>query len=239
MSQTLTAKQKDIQEKAIAHAKKIKKIFAKEFTNKEKYPKEENPVSVFMAGSPGAGKTEASKALLDEFNGNVIRIDADEFRGQFDDYTGNNSWLFQPAVSILVEKIHDLVIKNSQSFLLDGTLTNFDKAVKNIERSIKRNRMVQILYVYQEPFRAWEFVQAREKVEGRNIPLDRFIEQYFAARDTVNNLKKKFDGDIKVDLLLQDRNNQQRLYKANIDFIDNHVDEKYTPAALETLLNKD
>lgn len=236
MSETLTEEQQQLRDKAIAHAHNIKKAFAKAFTLRDKYPKEDAPVSVFMAGSPGAGKTEASKALLSKFKGDVIRIDADEFREQFEDYTGDNSWLFQPAVSILVEKIYDLVIKNSQSFLLDGTLTNYDIAVKNIKRSVKRHRMVQILYVYQEPSRAWEFVQAREKVEGRNIPLDRFVQQYFAARNTVNNLKKLFNGDIKVDLLLQDRDNKQRLYKANIDRIDNHVGEKYTPAALETLL---
>jgi UDP-N-acetylglucosamine kinase len=235
----LTKDQKTIQDNAIAHAKKIKKTFAKKLTNKDAFPKEEKPVSVFMAGSPGAGKTEASKALLEQFGGDVIRIDADEFRTEFDDYTGDNSWLFQPAVSILVEKVHDLAINQHQSFLLDGTLTKYDKAVDNIERSIKRGRIVQILYVYQEPSRAWEFVQARELMEGRRIPLDRFIEQYFAARDTVDRLKERFGGGIKVDLLLQDRNNQQRLYKANIDRIDNHVDEKYTPADLETLLNKD
>ncbi len=239
MTKALSAEQQIIQDKAIAHAHKIKKKFAKEFTDKAIFPKEENPVSVFMAGSPGAGKTEASKALIEEFKGDVIRIDADEFRKQFEDYTGDNSWLFQSAVSILVEKVHDFVIKNSQSFLLDGTLTNYTKAAQNIERSIKRKRMVQILYVYQDPIRAWEFVQAREKVEGRNIPLGRFIEQYFNARECVNKLKEHFGADLKVDLLVQDRSNQLSRYKANIDSIDNHVNEKYTPAALETLLNKD
>ncbi|MEY8252715.1 MAG: zeta toxin family protein [Colwellia sp.] len=239
MSTELTPEQSAIQESAIAHAHKIKKKFAKEFTNKEKFPKEAAPVSVFMAGSPGAGKTEASKALIEQFKGDVIRIDADEFRHEFEGYSGDNSWLFQHAVSILVEKVHDLVIKNSQSFILDGTLTNHRKAALNIQRSIKRGRTIQLLYVYQEPVRAWEFVQAREKIEGRNIPLDRFIEQYFSARECVNKLKDEFDGDIKVDLLLQDRENVQRVYKANIDSIDNHVPEKYTPANLETLLSKD
>lgn len=64
-----------------------------------------------MAGSPGAGKTEASKALLEEFvekGRKVLRIDPDDLRSEFEHYSGNNSWLFQPAVSILVEKIHDL-----------------------------------------------------------------------------------------------------------------------------------
>ena len=90
--------------------------------------------------------------------------------------------------------------------------------------------------MYQEPLRAWEFVQAREKVEGRKILLEHFIEQYFEARNSVNSLRLKFGSDINVDLLLQNSDNSRKLYKANIDQIDNHVPEKYTPAALESLL---
>ncbi len=54
----------------------------------------------------------------------------------------------------------------------------------------KRGRTVQILYVYQEPILAWNFVQRREAVEGRGILPEHFIKQYFAARDVVNTLKK-------------------------------------------------
>lgn len=238
MSNPLTPEESEIVEASKKHAKKIRQQFAKESTCKEAYPEELNPVSVFMAGSPGAGKTEASKALLDKFDGKVIRIDADEYRDQFVDcgYTGDNSWMFQPAVSLLVERVHDRVLKQKQSFLLDGTLTNQSKAQSNIERSLRKGRTVQILYVYQDPIRAWEFVKARESVEGRNIPLERFIEQYFKARECVNTLKQHFGAELKVDLLLQDRNNQLNRYKANIDSIDNHVGEKYTPSDLETLL---
>ncbi|MGU9958140.1 MAG: zeta toxin family protein [Arenicellales bacterium WSBS_2016_MAG_OTU3] len=54
----------------------------------------------------------------------------------------------------------------------------------------KKGRTVQILYVYQEPILAWNFVQSREAVEGRRILPEHFIKQYFAARDVVNKLKK-------------------------------------------------
>ena len=43
------------------------------------------PVSIFMAGSPGAGKTEASKALVREFR-DPVRIDPDELRSEFKQY---------------------------------------------------------------------------------------------------------------------------------------------------------
>lgn len=230
--------EKGIQSTALEHARGIKKRFAKAMTDKSVYPSEASPVSVFMAGSPGAGKTEASKALIERFDNQVIRIDADDYRDEFRDqgYTGDNSWLFQPAVSVLVEKIHDFAINQKQSFILDGTLTNYDKAKLNIERSIRKGRTVHILYVYQDPVRAWEFVKAREVVEGRMIPVQRFMQQYFEARDCVNRLKRHFGSNIQVDLLIQDRDNRLSKYKANIRDVDSHVIEKYTLVSLETVL---
>lgn len=97
--------EKLIYEKAIIFAKKNKKAIAKEITSLEKYIPEAEPVSVFMAGSPGAGKTEASKALLHRYGNDhlILRIDQDELREMFEDYNGENSWLFQHPAAILSE----------------------------------------------------------------------------------------------------------------------------------------
>ena len=229
-----------IQEAALEFARKNKKEIAKRLTDIARYLPEDEPVSVFMAGSPGAGKTEASIELLAKVEAEgseILRIDPDELRHEFPNYTGDNSCLFQKGISILVEKIHDYALKQKQSFLLDGTLSSYDKAEKNIKRSLKKGRVVQILYVYQEPRLAWEFVKSRETVEGRNIRPENFIEQYFAARVVVNRLKINFGTDVKVDLLLKNTDNTHKLYKAGIDKIDNHIPEKYTPADLEKLIS--
>jgi len=235
----LTQVQTDIKERAITFARGNKKAVARRETDRDIFVSEEEPVSVFMAGSPGAGKTEASIELLKSFSADgirILRIDPDELREEFEEYTGENSWLFQGAISILVDKIHDFALKQNQSFLLDGTLTNFTKAEQNISRSLRKGRVVQILYVYQKPELAWNFVRARELTEGRHIPPEQFIQQYFAARKVVNSLKKVFGGNIRVDLLLKNNDNSNRLFKAGIDVIDNHVPEKYTRAALEELI---
>lgn len=234
----LSAQEKSIEEAALNYAKQNKKAIAKRLTAVDKFIPEENPVSVFMAGSPGAGKTEASKELLDKLKSkSTLRIDPDELRHEFEQYDGSNAWLFQRAVSVLVEKIHDLALKQQQSFLLDGTLSNYDIAKKNIERSLKKERSVQILYVYQDPVLAWEFVLARETAEGRRIKPEHFIEQYFAARNVVNRLKQEFEQSIRVDLLLKNNDNSHRSYKAGIDQVDSHVPEKYNHADLEYRLN--
>lgn len=230
-----------IKQKAIRFARANKKAIATKFTDIETNLPDLHPSSVFMAGSPGAGKTEASISLLDVIKQkkgklHILRIDPDEFRSNFEDYTGNNAWLFQPAVSILVSAIIDIALKQSQSFILDGTLSNFEIANENISRSLKRKRYVQLLYVYLSPEKAWEFVQAREKKEGRKIPPERFIEQYFMARQNVNQLKQIYGNKIKVDLLLKDIEGKNRLYKAGIDCIDHHIPEKYSKSGIEELI---
>lgn len=222
---------------ALEFARSHKKAIAKKRTDTNTFPSEENPVSVFMAGSPGAGKTEASLELLKKFGDSpVIRIDPDELRGEFPAYRGANAWLFQRAVSVLVEKVHDYALEQRQSFLLDGTLSHYDVARKNIERSLKRKRTVQILYVYQEPQLAWDFVQAREAAEGRRIEPGHFIDQYFASRVVVNRLKAEFGKDVSVDLLLKNNDNTQRMYRAGVDQIDSHIPEKYDRAQIEQII---
>ncbi|EWH00772.1 zeta toxin family protein [Halomonas sp. BC04] len=70
---------------AVAYARGHRQRIARERTDPERYPREERPVSIFMAGSPGAGKTEISKeyvAAIDELRaegfdglGCILRID--------------------------------------------------------------------------------------------------------------------------------------------------------------------
>lgn len=235
----LTKEEERVRGEALEFARKNKKVIAERLSDPEVFPPEEKPVSVFMAGSPGAGKTEASIELLNSFQSDgyrILRIDPDELRDQFPAYQGGKSWLFQPAVSVVVEKIHDLALKRKQSFILDGTFANFDKAKQNVMRSLKKKRVVQILYVYQEPMQAWQFVQDREALEGRQIRPEDFVDQYFAAREVVNGLKAELGRSIAVDLLLKNNDGTRKLYRAGIDRIDNHVPEKYDRAALERAL---
>ena len=226
-----------IKQEADAYANSNKKRIAKEFTDIDKYTPEDDPVSVFMAGSPGAGKTESSKNFILNFPlDNILRIDPDDLRSYFEKYTGDNSYLFHGAVSTVAANIHDLALKNKQSFVFDGTFSNVDISRQNIQRSLKRDRYVQILYVYQDPVLAWDFVQKREKVDKRKILKAIFIKQYFLARETVNCLKQEFGKRTQVDLLVKNTNGSDLYYKENVDIIDNHVAEKYDKDTLNRLL---
>lgn len=200
--------EEEIQKNAIEFAKRNRNRIAKELTDTELFLQSSVPISIFMAGSPGAGKTEFSKNLIpliqdvsDKTNG-VIRIDPDEIRNQFSEYTGKNSYLFQSAVISIVEKVHDLALKGKQNFILDGTFSKYDKAVSNIKRSLKRSRPVFVFYVFQQPEIAWKFTQIREEVEGRHMPKSIFIEQFLGARYVVDRVVTEFKNQELVSVYL-------------------------------------
>jgi len=221
------------------YAREHKKEVAREKTDVSIFLPDELPVSVFMAGSPGAGKTESSRNLiarLTKGNAPILRIDPDELRSVFTDYTGHNSDLFIGATSIIADKIHDSALYNSQSFIFDGTLSNLERARENIKRSLDKNRFVQIVYVYQDPRQAWEFVKAREIKDGRKIPREAFISQYFKARENTNRLKGEFGSKIKVDLIVKNIDGTDFSYRENIDVIDKYIPEKYTKDDLEKII---
>ena len=185
--------EEEVRSIAVEYAKTHKKEIAHELTDLTKFPADPEPVVVFMAGSPGAGKTEASERLIERFSGDghrVLRIDSDDLRTRLPGYTGQNSSLFQGATSIITDKMQDIAIEQRQSYVFDGTLTNLERARENIQRCLLHGYAVQILYVYQHPVQAWKFVRAREIRDGRMVPRDAFIDQYFAARENVNILKK-------------------------------------------------
>ncbi|WP_382321318.1 zeta toxin family protein [Hydrogenophaga sp. UC242_50] len=232
----MTDEEKLISDTALVWARANKKSFARALADPQKYPGEAQPVSVFMAGSPGAGKTEVAKALTALFRERVLHIDPDDFRSALPGYNGKNSWLFQAAVSVLLGKVLDLAFEQKQSFLLDGTLSNMKTSTENVERAVKKGREVLLLYVYQEPLQAWRFVQAREEAEGRNIPPARFVDQFFGARDVVNELKVKFGPSVQVDVIFKDIDGKNRRFEANISDLNHAAPIPYSREDVERIV---
>ncbi|MDP4007738.1 MAG: zeta toxin family protein [Candidatus Peregrinibacteria bacterium] len=220
-------------------ARRNKGKIAKELTDPVAYTPSGTPISIFMAGSPGAGKTEFSKSLIKTFEKSrprVVRIDGDELREHLPGYTGMNSSVFQGAISLIIEKMHDLVLQKSQNFILDGTLWKYEKAIKNIERSLKKKRPVFIFYVYQKPDVAWDFAKKREVLEGRNIPKQAFIDQFFGSRNTVNKIRSEYGPEVIIYLVKKDhgKNTVEKLIEIEPgDNIDRHIPRGYTKTRLK------
>ena len=231
----------DISEKSKKWVKENKKKLVETFVVDDEYYKSDKPFTIFMAGSPGAGKTEFSKGFIEEAKklspiSRITRIDADEIKEIIPGYNGSNSDLFQGASSLGVEKLYDYVLKKNISAIVDGTLANYEVGYKNISRSIARGRKTGIFYIYQDPLIAWKFTKAREELEGRHIPKEAFINSLFSAKDSVNKLKKTFGKKLDIFLIIKDYNHNIQKTHFKIDRIDSHLKIKYTKESLSKKL---
>jgi predicted ABC-type ATPase len=223
-------------EEAYQYIKEHKLELVERFDNPKIYRPDEHPVSLFMAGSPGAGKTEASKRLVEQFGGNLpVRIDADDIREIFPNYNGTNSHIFQRACTLAINHLFGYVIHNNINVLLDGTFA-YERAMENIERSLKHNRRVVIYYLYQDPSVAWKFTQIREAKEGRRVSMEIFINSFLRARENVALAKTHFGDKIIINLIIKNfTTNFEQVY-TNADSIDKYIPKMYTKEELEKLL---
>lgn len=208
----------------------------RKFADPTVYPANEHPVSFFMAGSPGAGKTEVSKRLVEVFEIPTVRIDADDVKKEIKQYTGANSAIVHGAASLGVEKIVDFCFAKNQSFILDGLLADYDKAVKNIDRCLKKRRLVYLFYIYQEPELAWKFTQEREIAEGRNIPKSAFIHGFIESRKVVQKLKDTYKDDVVLNVIEKNYNNENKEIWTDVASIDKYIPNTYSIQDLEDML---
>jgi len=234
-------KDEEIKQEAENYARKNKDEIAQNLTLISTYIPDTTPISIFMAGSPGAGKTEFSKSLIDIMDSRkVVRIDSDDLRNLLPGYTGKNSHLFQGATSILVDKIHDKVLKNKQTFIFDGTLSNYERAVRNISRSLEKSRKVFVFYIYQKPEVAWNFTQEREVVEHRKINKSDFINHFIESQKTLSFLRVHFGT--KITIIIVRKNFQTNKVEEMIEIepkdpsIDDFMDMVYTADILNEIL---
>ncbi len=217
----------------------------------DKFVIQKNPlrlgfITIFMAGSPGAGKTEFSQRYMPLILGRgvesvvgmlteksigiksgdslIIRIDVDEIREFLPQYRKTdpergikgNAHVIQAGASKGLNILREYCLKNEVSFLHDGTFANYATMRELVKKSLKGDRAVHIYYLYLDPLAAWEFTKAREYLEGRNIEKEKFIEQFFKSRENVDRIKEEFGDKVKVYCVLKDRKNEVR----DIAFVD-------------------
>lgn len=230
-----------VKKEAISFIKSNVKILIEKFANPTYHIPSDHPFTIFMAGSPGAGKTEFSKAFIEEMKlkdpvMTIVRIDADEIKNLIPGYNGHNSSDVHAAASIGVEKLFDHVQNKSLNVVVDGTFASYEISRKDILRAIGRNRRVGIKYLYQEPALAWKFTQIREKVEGRNITKEVFIAEYLAAMENVNKAKQEFGNQVELDLIIKNYSNKLEKLNLNIDKVDSYVNNIYNRVSLEEII---
>ena len=190
--------------------------------------------AVFMAGSPGAGKTEVASGLAENYDNHVV-IDADYFRTKFPDYNGKNSSLFQKASSWLVEQAVKYVLENGYSFILDAAFAILS-AEKNITRALKNDFRVTIFYVYQDPKIAWEFTREREIAEGRHVPKKTFINAFYKSRENIEKVKERHP-EVALHIIIKDYQNNISEIHFDTDNVGLVLSLRYTSKELEDELH--
>jgi len=220
----------------LVKTKELYKIFAADTS----YMAYSTPTTFFMAGSTGAGKTETSirfiKNINQTLNFPIVRIDADEIREKIPGYNGQNAHLYQQASILGVNKLYDYVNKKGFNVLMDGTFRNKKYAMENIQRAINKGREVYVIYIYQEPTRAWEFTLKREKLQNRKITKDIFIDSFISSKDNVNEIKQIFKTKVNIILIQKDYYNNDEKFWLNIDKIDNYIKFDYTKDSLNDII---
>jgi len=141
--------------------------------------------------------------------------------------------LFRKSATILMNEIFSMVLHNGYDFLMDGTFGS-PKAIENLKRAVKHGFAVQLIYVLQDPKRAWDFTKAREKVEHRSIKFEGFIETYFKIAQNIDALKN-IDTDIAIDLVTKRHDNGIDRWDSGIELneLDDRIKFSYNKEEIE------
>lgn len=227
-----------VSDEAIIYIKSHKKELIESFCRLSDYPKSLNPFTMFMAGCPGAGKTEFSKSIIPELQKRdpehrIVRIDADEIRSMIPQFNGSNAHEVQAASAVGVEKIFDHIQDHGQNCIVDGTFAKFNIAHDNIVRSLGKFRKVGIFYLYQEPQIAWDFTKKRDAIEKRNIPKEAFIESFFASKNNVIKIKAEFGDQIELNVIIKNEANEAGKMLFNVPTVDKKLGAGYTMGSLQ------
>lgn len=231
----------DLSLESIAYIKSHKRELINEYILTKGYISVSNPFTIFMAGSPGAGKTEFSYGLQEEHAkldsaSKPICIDVDEVRHFLPGYNGHNSDQIQRAAALGVEKLFDYVQDHNINAIIDGTFANYDIVKKDIIRALNKSRKVGIMYLYQDPYLAWEFTKKREVVEGRTVPKETFIDAFYMSKENVNKAKKEFGKNIELHLVVKNYENKIQDTMFNIQEVDPYIKITYNKKKLEESL---
>jgi len=191
------------------------------------------PIAVFAAGIPGAGKTEFLDKLLEGID-NIVRIDMDEVVKLFEDYSPDRYYEFRGAANIIVDETVIYCRHNRLDFVLDGTFGS-GRAVDNIRNALKRHH-VTIFYVYKDPTVAWQHTKDRQLVTKRGVDNNGFIESCINVPNNLREVRDKFGDKVSIMLIQKDRKNNTFQLTKDSSIIDDLLEVSYTKNSLKRII---
>jgi len=91
--------------------------------------------------------------------------------------------------------------------ILDGTLSGYEKAKRNIQLALDSGQAVMIAYVYREPVESLTggvFKRAMDPKNGRTVALDALVKGHAGSNETVLKLQKDFADNPLFDIVAVD-----------------------------------
>lgn len=220
-------------------ARKNKRAFANKVVTDAGVEPHDEPAAFFMAGLPGAGKTEFTENLISDLGLKVVRIDMDEIATHIDGYDPGQAHAFREAATDVLNAVFDRAAHRRVDFIMDGTFRS-GSALGNLQRCVKKGYHIKLFYLHQEPSLAWEFTRAREKVERRSIDRGGFIDAYFEIFANLDLLAEANIPNLTLDVVVKDRNNKIGYWHENVrpNEIDEIIGKRYNRAQLERMLHE-
>lgn len=214
-------------------ARKNKKQLIKEVTGSITPPTDARPIAVFLAGIPGAGKTEFINRLF-AHNEPIVKIDLDEIVKLFPGYKPKKYYEFRTAANIIVDECVIYCRKHKLNFALDGTF-GYGKAVENIKHALKRHDVI-ILYVWKDPLQAWQLTKDRELITNRAIDKSGFIQSYENVPKNLKIIRKKFQESVPIIAFRKNKTNDNFQMTQSDRIIDDLLNNRYNKDELEQLI---
>lgn len=195
-------------------------------------------LAFFMAGIPGAGKTELAKGLQGSPHGDFTVIEHDQLVEHIDGYKPENYYDFRTAGSTLVTKLFEHCLKNGYSFIFDGTLSH-DNGYRNIKKTLDRGFSVIVLYVHQDIESAWRLTQDRELVKKRSIERSGFIKTCQSITQSLKKIFASFQNNSSFAFWVVKKNGAPGMENSQMFFYDNIDPAGGNGPVIEQILNEE
>lgn len=201
----------------------------------EDFPHTKVKIAFFMAGIPGAGKTEFAEWAIRENSPALVPIEHDKLVEYIDGYAPENYYSYRKAGSTLVTDIFNACLKNGYAFIFDGTLSHTN-GIRNVRKALKAGYTVYIVYILQDAQVAWELTKARELVKKRSIEKQGFLETCTKINKSLQNIFHAFKDRDNFNFWLIDKGGAQSHANATAIIYGSDLD---TAGAIEKALQTD
>ena len=192
--------------------------------------------AVFMAGIPGAGKTEFVRNSKSKIIKDAILIEHDQLVEHIKGYSPENYYDFRKAGSILVTKLFDACLKQGMSFVFDGTLSH-ENGRRNIAKCIKNGYAVLVIYVHQDAKSAWQLTKSRELTKKRAIEKTGFIHTCSIINQNLREIFEQYHTSDQFTFWIIMKNGSPGLENSKLVVYDN-AEKKGTMKEVESILTK-